>query len=93
MRFRGIAPPWNRGTAGGSWGGFVSNVRCMTRMEGIRATRRNVLVLGTVAAAAPWLGAGPAQAADVTSGEFDELGITESEVRRVPTYRGADVGF
>lgn len=49
----------------------------MSHTEGTRATRRNVLALGTAAAAAPWLSAAPARAADVGSGEFDELGITE----------------
>ncbi|MFJ9104715.1 amidase [Streptomyces sp. NPDC102405] len=49
----------------------------MRHTEGTRATRRSVLALGTAAAAAPWLGAAPAQAADVGSGDFDELGITE----------------
>ncbi|MGC0339877.1 hypothetical protein RKD20_004911 [Streptomyces sp. SLBN-8D4] len=76
MNFGGIAPLWNRGTAGGSWGGFVSSVQHMTRMEGTRATRRNVLALGTAAAATPWLGAAPARA-DTAGGELDELGITE----------------
>ncbi|RRR74002.1 amidase [Streptomyces sp. RP5T] len=48
-------------------------------MEGIRATRRKVLALGTTAAATPLLGPGPARAreAGAAAGEFDELGIGE----------------
>ncbi|MFG2724461.1 hypothetical protein [Streptomyces canus] len=48
----------------------------MRHTEGTRATRRNVLALGTAAAAAPWLGAAAAQA-DTGGGDLDELGITE----------------